>query len=835
MEIEIKGNLRIKINPKNNTASITKSPKASGQVSIPHFAEYENKNFKIISIEANAFTNCNIDSLTFAKDSEVETFDENCFLSAKIKKLEIPAKVKNLHGKMFDKSLTEITISPNNEHFTIYKKDFLLSKVNKSSEKFDVLIFALFDIEEAVIPPQIKVIKKDAFANHDKLKSVKFPPNSELKCIEDFAFGSSIESLSLPSSVELIGDDCFFWTPNLQKVEISEENDHFKLIDGKYIVKESVPGSSIFDAIIFARRDIKSIVIPRHIKAISNNAFQYCACLENVTFEDNSSLELIKKCAFQHVSGPEKLFLPPSLKETGGYSFSYIKNIKSIEFLGNSVKIGESCFISCSNLSTVTFPNADQISFGSRTMAHTPDNARILVRKSAKLSGTDLAHSKNQIGYIDDSSETVKRIVENVTAISDDDQLSSEEIEDLADIYLQTGGEISKLKEDNKKMKDIIKKMKEENAKLKQNFTKLKQDNAALKEDSKKMKDESNKIKDESNKIKEENTKIKDENNKIKDENTKIKDENSNLKTKVKELEEKLEAESSKLAKAKIKKLELFDPDRIDALKVEKTIGRGSQSEVFEVTREQRLALKVLFVEGINKNDKQLQLFLHEHEILSSLCHPNIVKTFGFCYGDARHAPSILLELCEQNLNDRIGDMDKIEKVCSIIEITEAMEAVHAASMIHRHLRPENILFDIEGHVKISDFGVASIVDVEGQRQSKSSDIGTSKFMAPELLKESAKCDGKVDVYSFGVVVFFILSGGKLPKITVAEQASGKKASIPSYINKVSRDLINSCWSASPSERPSFTDILDVIKKNNFRLIDGVEKNIIEITNFVNL
>ena len=89
MEIEIKGNLKVKINQKDSTASVIESPKANGTVFIPRFAEHENVKYKIISIEKNAFKNCFIDRLTFAKDSEVETFEKNCFYNAHIKKLDV--------------------------------------------------------------------------------------------------------------------------------------------------------------------------------------------------------------------------------------------------------------------------------------------------------------------------------------------------------------------------------------------------------------------------------------------------------------------------------------------------------------------------------------------------------------------------------------------------------------------------------------------------------------------------------------------------------------------------------------------------------------------------
>ena len=769
--IEIKGNLRIKIDQKNDTASVYKSPEVSGHVFIPHFVEHENKKYKIISIGEHAFNGCKIDSLTFSKDTEVETFEKYCFFCAHIKTLEIPASIKNLQYEwcyeLFD--LVEIRISPNNRHFIMYNNQFLLGKISDSSDKFDVLHFALYNVEEAVIPAQVSVVKSLSFSYHNNLKSIKFSPNSELKHIEDYALKEcSIESLSLPASVEHIGSKCFSFTPNLREIEISPKNKKFKLIDGKYIVKESEAESCVFDVIIFARRDIEKIRIPSHIKIISNSAFQNCNRLKTVTFEDNSSLEIVKSSAFSFIQGPERLVLPPSLKKAGCCSFSHIQNTKLIEFLGKSIKIGYNCFIICDNLINVTFPNADEITFSYNPMQFTPKSARILVKSNAKLSFFRVTDGEfeNRISYIEYDTMETGGSAEKVTPASE----GSEEL----------GAKLQKAEEEISKLKEV---------------------------------------------------------------NTKLKEDNTKLRRKIKEIDSKNGETSSTIGG--VTKLELFDPEGIDALKVVRTIGRGGQSEVFEVTREQHLALKVLFIEGVSRNGisadssslsfKQLQRFLQEYEILSSLHHANIVKTFGFCYGDASHAPSILLELCEKNLRERISLMDDIDKVCCIIEISQAMESVHAARMIHRDLKPENVLFDSDGHVRISDFGVACIVDVEGQTQSMTSCVGTLKFMAPELLNESTTYDNKVDIYSFGVVLFFILSSGMMPKISIAEQSCGKKAQIPSCINKVSHELISACWSTSPSDRPSFTEILSTIKKSNFRIIDGVEKKISAIKDFVKL
>lgn len=404
MEDIIKGGFKVKINQDNNTCKIVKIPKDTKNVFIPRFAEYGEKKYKIISFESKAFDGCHIDLLSFANDSDFKSFSGLCFSGAYIKKIRIPARVENLNigWCSYLHDLNEIEISPNNHHFIFYNNEFLLGKSDDKTDKFDVLYYAQFDIKEAMIPAQVSVIKPRSFNCHRFLKSVKFSPNSELKRIEDYAFSeSSIESLSLPASVEKIADFAFCVTPNLNRVEVSADNKFFKLIDDKYIVRESIVGSGIFDVIIFARRDIESIIIPSHIKTINNHAFDNCKRLEKITFESNSSLETLKRSSFIIVPAVEEVVLPPSLKEVGDYSFLHAMNVKRVVFLSKSLKIGKECFSSCDKLTNATFQNADQISFGRDAFSYASDELEIFVRSTATLSGFGLADIESRINYIE--------------------------------------------------------------------------------------------------------------------------------------------------------------------------------------------------------------------------------------------------------------------------------------------------------------------------------------------------------------------------------------------------------------------------------------------------
>ena len=174
-------------------------------------------------------------------------------------------------------------------------------------------------------------------------------------------------------------------------------------------------------------------------------------------------------------------------------------------------------------------------------------------------------------------------------------------------------------------------------------------------------------------------------------------------------------------------------------------------------------------------------------------------------------------------------------KSMAIFEVCQAMEAAHKSGLIHRNLNPLNILFDENGHVRVSEFGLSNLIGLKEQAQQTIGGVENARFMAPELINERQDYNNKVDVYSFAIFVFFILTGGELPAITIQNQAAGKKPKLPNGINQISKDLINKCWEARPDDRPSFTEISKYIRDHNFNLIDGVENELDQIKSFLSL
>ncbi|OHS99329.1 hypothetical protein TRFO_34234 [Tritrichomonas foetus] len=275
----------------------------------------------------------------------------------------------------------------------------------------------------------------------------------------------------------------------------------------------------------------------------------------------------------------------------------------------------------------------------------------------------------------------------------------------------------------------------------------------------------------------------------------------------------------------------ILSQSEIESYQKIKKIGNGASSKVIKVVREESYALKILKITPLNNNAenssgdndnnsendnededeethqkenfRKMKYFMNEYEIMSKIVHPNIIKTYGICYGDDQNPPSIILEYCPYNLSNSIKKLkhDEIERI--IFGIVEGMIHIHQCGIIHRDLKPENILLDSNKHVKISDFGISTI----SSDTTHTKGVGTLAYMSPEQLNEDEHYTNKIDVYSFGILLYFILTNGTTPKLSIAGIARGDKIVIPSSIPSFYQILIEKCLSFDPDQRPSFVDI----------------------------
>ena len=185
-------------------------------------------------------------------------------------------------------------------------------------------------------------------------------------------------------------------------------------------------------------------------------------------------------------------------------------------------------------------------------------------------------------------------------------------------------------------------------------------------------------------------------------------------------------------------------------------LGSGGQGEVWRAhddTRGVDIALKVPSANGV-PNDTLLTAFEREHSIASRLDHPNILKVFKpHRSGDVVVLP---MELATGGDLRRLRGAGYLDIIPVLLDIAQALEHAHERGVIHRDLKPGNILFDARGRVKLADFGAAGTTSTTAADARKQ---GLSPFTAsPEQLRGEAPVESD-DIYGLGALAYELLSG----------------------------------------------------------------------------
>jgi serine/threonine-protein kinase len=190
-------------------------------------------------------------------------------------------------------------------------------------------------------------------------------------------------------------------------------------------------------------------------------------------------------------------------------------------------------------------------------------------------------------------------------------------------------------------------------------------------------------------------------------------------------------------------------------------IGTGGMSTVyraFDTVLERQVAIKVMHREIASDSD-QLERFRREARAVAQLNHPYIVTVIDA--GEDDNTPYIVFEYVEgETLKDRIrrfGRLPISEAVAYAVEIARALGVAHEHGIVHRDVKPQNVLVDEEGSAKVTDFGIARTLDQEGLT-ADGRVLGTTDYVSPEQALGHA-VTGQSDLYSLGIVLFEMLTG----------------------------------------------------------------------------
>lgn len=205
--------------------------------------------------------------------------------------------------------------------------------------------------------------------------------------------------------------------------------------------------------------------------------------------------------------------------------------------------------------------------------------------------------------------------------------------------------------------------------------------------------------------------------------------------------------------------------EAIDGYVIRRKIGEGGMSDVYLAMDRREgttVVLKRLKDEFASDRDFVAR-FQQEAEIMEKLQHPNVARVLGYI---EHNGECLLVEeyLAGGSLADRIAAGEQFSQAEALAWCRDALlgiDCAHRDGILHRDLKPGNLMFDGENHIKITDFGIAKVFG--GPRLTKTrSEMGTPAYMSPEQIQMPHKAYHLSDVYSMGVVLYQLLTY-KLP------------------------------------------------------------------------
>ncbi|SDE53973.1 serine/threonine protein kinase [Auraticoccus monumenti] len=275
---------------------------------------------------------------------------------------------------------------------------------------------------------------------------------------------------------------------------------------------------------------------------------------------------------------------------------------------------------------------------------------------------------------------------------------------------------------------------------------------------------------------------------------------------------------------------------------------RGGMATVYRAldTRLQRIVAVKVMHEGMGEDADFIRKFDREARAAARLSHPNVVSVFDQGHeqldGSGTGRPYIVMEFVAgttlRSVISRDAPLTPLRTLDLLDPVLSALAEAHAHHLVHRDVKPENVLISDRGQVKVADFGLAKAISAQTNTATAGVLIGTVSYVPPELVVHGS-ADTRADVYSFGIVLFEMLTGrkphtGDSPYEVVFAHVN-KDVPAPSSVTssswRISRDaippyldvLVRTACARDPDRRPRDARVLQaMLRQSRDALVAGV-------------
>jgi serine/threonine-protein kinase len=212
------------------------------------------------------------------------------------------------------------------------------------------------------------------------------------------------------------------------------------------------------------------------------------------------------------------------------------------------------------------------------------------------------------------------------------------------------------------------------------------------------------------------------------------------------------------------------EPKSLGRYRIQGVLGKGAMGLVYDgldPKLNRRVAIKTILTRALDEaTARQYSLrFKREVRAVARLNHPNIVQVYDF--GNEGDLAYIVMEYIQgKELKDCFGSKQRFDLKTIfrlMTELLDALECAHEAGIIHRDVKPANVMLDAAGHAKLTDFGVARFTEPDGEQVEATragTIVGTPSYMSPEQI-QGQTIDRRTDIFSAGVVFYQLLTGQK--------------------------------------------------------------------------